>query len=342
MNPWELLEHKIDVLRDLDPLVEQLIAEHKAKQSLWYSSDFLPGSSHEDIPEKDAQVRSLRDRAKGIPDAARIALTLNLLTEEGLPHFHRIIADHLKGKGEHWNAWNNLWTAEEDRHGNVLRDYMRDSRLVNFREVEALQARYLEKGFSPDWSADPYELFLYTTLQERATAVAHLNTGKYVRDHEPLILGITGNIAADESRHYAFYFKVFAELLKADPNHAMASAAKMLPSIDMPGISIDSFTQYADVIRRAGIYGPRHYQDIVEKVIAGWKLEECAGLDAQGRQAQERACGIPRRLEKVIDRMERGMQQKSYSFPVIYGRFIDGLNEKPIGISFFVPPVSSD
>ena len=34
-----------------------------------------------------------------------------------------------------WNKWNKLWTAEEDRHGAILRDYARDTRLFRFRET---------------------------------------------------------------------------------------------------------------------------------------------------------------------------------------------------------------
>ena len=61
-------------------------------------------------------LAALRAQADGIPDPARAALALNILTEEGLPHFHRLLAVYL-GDDSFWRIWNNLWTAEEDRHG---------------------------------------------------------------------------------------------------------------------------------------------------------------------------------------------------------------------------------
>ena len=73
-----------------------------------------------------------------------------------------------------------MWTAEEDRHGCVLRDYVRDGRLFNFRQIELMQFPYQEAGFNPDWDKDPYKVFVYTTLQEKAAQISHKNTGKYV------------------------------------------------------------------------------------------------------------------------------------------------------------------
>ncbi|MGQ9643773.1 MAG: acyl-ACP desaturase, partial [Ignavibacterium sp.] len=162
------------------------------------------------------------------------------------------------------------WTGEEDRHGNILRDYARDSRLFSFKEVEMMQFYYQEAGFNPNWDKDPYKVFVYTTLQERATQFSHKNTGKLVGEDEPLLNGILSNIAADEAKHFTFYRNVFKEVLKLDPNRAMVSASEIMPAIDMPGLSMPNFREMADVVRRVGIYGPRDYLSIVEEAIKFW------------------------------------------------------------------------
>ena len=99
---------KLEVLADLEPVVQDLIAKHEAKRDLWYPSDLLPAD--QDNYVDDRKLAELRDRAREIPDNARVALALNILTEEGLPHFHRLIAENL-GSHTFWNLWNNLWTA---------------------------------------------------------------------------------------------------------------------------------------------------------------------------------------------------------------------------------------
>src|SRR5690349_20579038 len=116
---------KVEVLADLEPVVHALMESHEAKRVLWFPSELLappPGT------DPDHYLKELRDRAVGISLPARVALALNLLTEEGLLHFHRLLAVYLGGDN-FWSRWTNLWTAEEDRHGAVLHDYSRDSRL---------------------------------------------------------------------------------------------------------------------------------------------------------------------------------------------------------------------
>lgn len=313
-------ESKSEVLALLENNVKEWMKEHLDKRKIWFSSDFLPADEKSD-DDRETVISKLRERVRGIKDSARVAIGLNLITEEGLPHFHKLISKYL-GDDSFWAKWNNMWTAEEDRHGNVLRDYARDSRLFNFSHLEQMQYAYVEKGFSPDWDKDPYRVFVYTTLQERATQYSHRNSGAYIGEEEPLINGILGKIAADEAKHYVFYRNVFKEILNIDPNRALQSALAIMPAIDMPGIAMPNFREMADIVRRAGIYGPRDYKKIVEEAISAWKIEIITGLNEAGRIAQEKIMAIPKRLEKVAQYIEQRTVKKSFSLELIYNRIV--------------------
>jgi len=93
---------KVEVLRDLEGVVFEMMTEHDRKRELWFPVDLIGPREGED-PEKHRT--DLQKRASGIPDHARAALALNTLTEEGLPHFHRLLAIHL-GEDSHWRSWN--------------------------------------------------------------------------------------------------------------------------------------------------------------------------------------------------------------------------------------------
>jgi acyl-[acyl-carrier-protein] desaturase len=298
---------KVEVLADLEPIVHDLMEAHEAKRILWFPSELLAPPPDTD---PDHYVGALRRRAEGIDLPARVALALNLLTEEGLPHFHRLLAAYLGGD-TFWAKWTNLWTAEEDRHGAVLHDYARDSRILDNPVLERMQFEYLKA---------PYRVFVYTTLQERATQVSHANTGRLAGEYEPTVGTVLANVAKEEARHYVFYRSIFAEVLKRDPNRALVSAAEIMPSIDMPGVNMPHFREMADVIRRAGIYGPRDYLKIVQEQIRVWSIDTLTGLDEAGARAQEKILGIPRRLERVADAMEARSRAKSFSFAVAFGR----------------------
>jgi acyl-[acyl-carrier-protein] desaturase len=307
---------KVEVLADLEPVVHELMEAHEAKRLLWFPSELLAPPPDTD---PDHHLRELRKRAEGISLPARVAVALNLLTEEGLPHFHRLLAAYLGGD-TFWSKWTNLWTAEEDRHGAILHDYTRDSRILDNPVLERMQFEYLKAGFEPAWDKDPYRVFVYTTLQERATQVSHANTGKLASEYEPTIGMVLSNVAKEEARHYTFYRTIFKEVLRRDPNRALASAAEIMPSIDMPGVNMPHFRELADVIRRAGIYGPRDYLKIVEEQIRFWAIDAISGLDEIGARAQETILAIPKRLERVADALELRAKPKSFSFAVAFGR----------------------
>lgn len=315
-DPARELHSKIEVLEDLEDTVRDLMEVHERKRELWFPVD-LVGPAPDECP--DTHLAALRARAAGIPDPARAALALNLLTEEGLPHFHRLLAVYL-GDDSFWRSWNNLWTAEEDRHGQVLHDYARDTRLLQQRKLEEMQFEYLRAGFHPEWDRDPYRVFAYTTVQERATQFSHSETGKIVAEYEPQLASILSQVAKEEARHYTFYRTVFDEILKRDPDQALHSASFILPAIDMPGVTMPGFRELADVIRRAGIYGPRDYLRIVQEQIRYWRIESLEGLNELGRKAQEKIMGIPARLKRIAEHMETRSKSKTFSFEVVFNR----------------------
>ena len=166
-------------------------------------------------------------------------------------------------------------------------------------------------------------MFVYTSCQEKATQISHLNTGKLALQREPLLYFITQKISQDEARHYAFYMNIFREIVRRDPNEALHSAAQIMPSIDMPGISITNFNDYADVVRRSGIYGPRDYKVIVEQLIHSWDIEVMTQLNELGNKAQEKIMSIPARLEKIAEYIESRFTAKSFSFEVVFGRLLE-------------------
>ncbi len=309
---------QLEVLAALAPTVRRGIEEHLQHRRLWFPDELLSEALRAHDPEA---LAALRAAAAALPPEVGVAVALNLLTEEGLPHFHRLIATHM---GEHspWSHWNNLWTAEEDRHGCALRDWARDSGLFRMRALEELQYRYIESGFNPDWQQDPYRLLAYTSLQEKATQLAHANTGRRAAGTEPQLQRVLAHLAADESRHYRFYREMFGAVLAADPDAALQSLLSVMPSLAMPGHSIEGYEQMSEVVRRSGIYGAAHYLDIVEELLEHWGIAALRGLGAAGAAAQEKLMRIPARLRRMAEYLSRRETPRRLEFAFLPGRAI--------------------
>jgi len=307
-----------EILTAMEPQVRELMQRHRDSRKLWMPSDLMPADEQAD-EEHEIELRALRERARGLPDGVRVALALNLLTEEGLPHFHRLVAIYMGHDGA-WAEWNNLWTAEEDRHGCVLRDYVRDARVFNMKALEEMQFQYIEAGFNPDWKDDPYRLLAYTSLQEKATQTSHANAGRLAAQYDPKLQKILAHICADEARHYVFYRDAFSAVMKADTNRALASLAAVAPALAMPGHTIAGFAQMSEVERRAGIYGPREYLKLVEDLVKHWTIDTMTGLSAMGRAAQDKIMQLPQRLNRMAEYIETKAHTRSFSFEIIYQR----------------------
>jgi len=310
------LPQQLEVLADMEPVVEELIDAHEAKRRLWWPSD-LVGPPEGTDPER--HFKELRERARGVPDEVRISLVMGLLTEEGLPHFHRLIANHTPETSA-WVRWNNVWTAEEDRHGTVLHDYLWEARIVHPRVLDEMQYQYVLLGFNPDWQSDPYQLFAYTSMQERATQFCHQNNGKRAGETDPIIARCMERVGMEEARHFHFYRQVFAETLKRDPDRALASLWRALKLFVMPGGNIPAFVEMTDVIRRADLYGPRHFLKIVEELIEYWDLPHVTGLMPLGQEALEQVLSYPERLTRIADKLEMRTRPRSFTFALLDGR----------------------
>lgn len=312
---------QIEVLRGIEPAVVAEIEAHIARRRLWFPDDLMPADA-EGAEQRLESEREMREAARGLPDVVRIALALNLLTEEGLPHFHRLIAVYF-GPDSPWSDWNNLWTAEEDRHGCVMRDYVRDARIFNMRAVEEMQFLYIKAGFEPSWQQDPYRLLAYTSLQEKATQISHANTGRMASGLEPRLQRVLAHVAGDESRHYQFYRAVFGAILSADPERAIESLLKVTLGFAMPGHNIAGFAEMSEVLSRGGIFGTRHYQSIVEELLAFWNIGAITGLSPHGQHNQDRLMKVPTRLSRMADYADSKLQRRRFSFDVIYDRVVE-------------------
>lgn len=312
--------HQIEVLIGIEPVVQREMDEHLARRKLWFPNDLMPADATLSATE-DESLFAIRKHAKGMPDDVRVAVALNLLTEEGLPHFHRLIASYMSNESV-WRAWNNIWTAEEDRHGCAMRDYVRDARLFNMGELEKLQYEYIAAGFDPEWEQDPYRLLAYTSLQEKATQISHANTGRLAGNHEPVLQKVLARLAGDESRHFVFYRNCFTEVLRLDPNRALVALLKVTLGFAMPGHNIAGFPEMSDVVQRSGVFGTRQYLKIVEELWAHWDLASITGLNHEGDKALDRLLKVPARLARVADFQDAKLLAKTYSFKFLDGRSI--------------------
>ena len=200
-------------------------------------------------------------------------MVTNLLTEDNLPSYHRTIAEYFT-VDDAWGAWVNRWTAEENRHGIALRDYLVVTRAVDPIALEQARIAQVTAGFSPGQQGQRairpdsmLDALSYVTFQELATRVSHRNTGRACA--EPIADQLLKRVAADENLHMIFYRGLTSAALDLSPDQAMTSIWRILVNFQMPGFAIPNFRRNAVKIAVGGIYDLRqHLDDVVMPVCA--------------------------------------------------------------------------
>ncbi|XP_059458233.1 stearoyl-[acyl-carrier-protein] 9-desaturase, chloroplastic-like isoform X2 [Corylus avellana] len=305
----------------------------KPVEKSWQPQDFLPNPASDGFIE---QVNELRERTKDIPDDYFVVLVGDMITEEALPTYQALINstetfyDETGSDNTPWATWTRGWSAEENRHGDLLNKYLYLSGRVDMKQIEKTTQYLIGSGtdFGPRAST-PCALTIYTSFQERATFVSHGNTAKLAMKYgDEKLAQICGTIAADEKRHETAYTKITGKLFELDPNETIMAFAKIMRSkISMPahlmydGHDENLFDHFANVASRIGVYTARDYGEILEHLVGLWNVEKLTGLSGEGREAQDYVCGLAQRLKKVEERaLTRAMKEPTVSFRWIYGR----------------------
>lgn len=308
-----------EVLRSLEDYLGHLVGNVEPVEASWQPSDCLPDLSKKDWP---LAVQDLQEAAAKTPDDLLVILIGNMITEEALPSyqtwFNRMqgVQDETGTDSTSWAEWSRKWTAQENRHGDILRGYLYLTGRVNMRAVEVTLHHLIRNGFNPHEQQDPYRGFVYTSFQETATRIAHTRVGNLAQQFgNPLLSKICSLIAREEAMHEKVYTSVMGKVFELDAEEAILALAAMLDGqLVMPGRLMDSpegdglFKRYSHVAQRLGVYTREDYAHIIQRLIKVWEVQTLRGLKGEALRAQEFVCSLPERYMKLAVRTQTRVQ----------------------------------
>jgi acyl-[acyl-carrier-protein] desaturase len=299
----------------------------KTVDASWQPADLLPDSRFDNFLD---EVKQLRERAKELSYDLLAVLIGDTITEEALPTYESWLMSTeglSKDPNSGWMKWVRAWTAEENRHGDLLNRYLYLSGRVNMREMEASTQFLIADGFDLQTGTDPYRAFVYTSFQETATNISHRRVaGLAKKAGDQMLAKLCGNIAADEARHAKAYKGFVEKIFEVDPNGMMLAFEDMMrKKIVMPahmlrelGVNIgQSFGHFTNAAQRIGVYTSSDYTDILEDLLMEWKIESMTGLNEASEKARDYVMALPNRLRRVADRMR--VPELEYKFRWIEG-----------------------
>ena len=299
-----MLTDQARLLNDLEPVVAENLDRHLKLAKPWNPHDYVPWSRGRDFAFLGGEDWSPEDSP--LDPVAQTAMTVNLLTEDNLPSYHREIATRF-GRDGAWGQWVGRWTAEEGRHGIALRDYLVVTRGVDPVELENLRMIHMTQGYdSGDKTA--LQAVAYVSFQELATRVSHRNTG--VATGCPLAEQLLARIATDENLHMVFYRNLVAAALDRAPDATMCAIRDEVVGFQMPGQGMPGFARNSVTIAKAGIYDLRlHHDEVITPILRYWKVFDRTDFGAAGEQAREELAAflatLAEQAARFVEKRER-------------------------------------
>ncbi len=299
----------MEVVESLQGFVEENLSLLSPVDQAWQPTDFLPDLTARRL---DRTAHPVPGERRQVSDDVLVVLVGNMVTEEALPNYAvslEQIAKDPTGTGDApWARWLRGWTAEENRHGDLLNAYLRLAGRVDMRSVERTIHELIRNGFNNNSRGNDYEGLIYASFQERATRISHGNVAKLVADQgEENLARICRKIAADETRHEVFYTRVVGELMERDPEGAVLAYRQILRGIiSMParlmsdGKDPDLYEHYAMITQRLGVYTARDYAGIIAHLNEAWDIGH-RSVSGKAAKAQEYLCRQPERYEHLAD-----------------------------------------
>ena len=309
-----------DVIQAIEPAAGEELAVLVPIEKAWQPTDYLPNM--EGAEWRD-ELEAFRQAAAGVSDDLLVVLVGDMVTEEALPSYamalNTLVGDEEGTSQAPWARWLRGWTAEENRHGDLLNAYLRLTGRVNMRAVEETVHRLIASGFNPESHPDPYNVLIYTSFQERATRVSHGNVGRLAgAQGDAALARICRTIAADESRHETFYTRMMGKVLECDPAGGLLSIRSMIKNIiAMPGRLMhdgkdpDLFDHFSVVAQRTGVYTVRDYASILQHLVKAWNIAERV-VSGEAARAQDYLCRQAERYERIADRMTAALEKEPH------------------------------
>lgn len=302
-----------EVMLYLEKEVETVGATYLSPiETNWQPADLLPASNSESFFE---EIKTIQGQAENLDYDLLAVLVGDTITEEALPTYETWLGA-LKGVRTNiqggWMKWIRSWTAEENRHGDLLNRYLYLCGRIDMKQFEASTQYLIADGFNLDTQNDPYRTFMYTSFQELATNISHRRVATLAKKSGNTVLSkICGLIAADEARHANAYQTFIGRIFEIDTNEMMLAFEDMMrKKIVMPAQylrelneKVNTFANFSDAAQRLGVYTATDYVNIMKDLIKEWNIESITGLKENGEKARDYLMALPDRLTRISERM---------------------------------------
>ncbi|MGV9665183.1 acyl-ACP desaturase [Nocardia niigatensis] len=269
-----------DLLESLAAEVETNLERHIAVAPEWQPHDYVPwdaGRNFAFLGGTDWEAAQSE-----LSEVAKTALTVGVLIADNLPAYHREVGKYLRSGP--WWRWVGRWTAEENRHEILIRNYLMVTRAVDPVALERMRMAHMTTGFRRAPMHLPDVLAVWA-LEETAAAVRHRNTARLADN--VMVATIADRLAADDELQAIFFANLVGAALDVAPDQTVRAIADRIADFHVPVVQLADGRSSDEVLAEAGIYDPARQPELVfAPLLEQWKIFTRTDFGAEGEQAR--------------------------------------------------------
>ncbi|MFI5777992.1 acyl-ACP desaturase [Nocardia sp. NPDC051570] len=269
-----------ELLEKLADEVELNLGRHIAAAAGWQPHDYVPWDDGRNFAFLGGTDWEPGQSELG--EVAKLALTVSVLIADNLPSYHRELGKYLR-IGPWWR-WVGRWTAEENRHEIMIRNYLMVTRSVDPVELERTRMAHMTTGFRRP-AMHLLDVLAACAFEESAAAIRHRNTAALAEN--PLVTTIAERLAADDELQSVFFANLVAAALDLAPDQAARAIADRIADFRVPEVTLADGRNSTDVLAEAGIYDPRREGELVfAPLLERWNIFSRTDFGEAGESAR--------------------------------------------------------
>ena len=280
-----------DLIIALEKALPEIAEDHNAVATPWNPHDWVPWDDGRNFAflggnDYDPSQQTLSDEAR----AASLAL---LLTKDNLPSFHRLLAQYFPAFSE-WRQLVGVWTAEDNRHSVVLRDYLVVRRAIDPVDSEERRREHVTKGYrqNPAQAQELGPLDVLALMAVHENQCVHFIKRMSQAVTDDVYLKILNMVSTDDELQATVFANFLNAGLVADQEATVIAVDKALARAEHEPIGgdIDGFEPEFALIADYQTDATR--AAIAKSLSDALKLESVQGLSEDAEAARQRILAL--------------------------------------------------
>ena len=172
-----------------------------------------------------------------------------------------------RSRGRAWFQAN--WGYEESKHAMAWETWLVTSGMRTQEQMDEYADYLSEKQWTLPYDT-PRRMIIYQMVQERATYLNYYNLAARAQlEGDQALETALRIVSVDEIAHHGFFYKGVQLYLKYDTANTLDDIAHVLRTFAMPARDfLWNWSEFEDVVAKAGIYGPReHVHDVQNPIL---------------------------------------------------------------------------